>query len=181
MDVERPAQGEMQHPARNGRIGQLVDQDEPAERPVGARAFDGIWLEDDLAVGRDHRHADPVEVQRRRRELLERVDVDLVLRVLDGGRDRLRPDLHPVAAAGQQLMLVHPDDRRLELVGGLKRVVRGDDHVPSRAVDLVGQRHRHRLAGNRLAEVVLGSDDPPDPGRPAGRKDPHLRARAHRP
>ena len=35
VDVERPAQREMEHPACDRRIGQLVDQDEAAERPVG--------------------------------------------------------------------------------------------------------------------------------------------------
>ena len=37
MDVERAAKREVEHPAADRRVGQLVDQDEPAERPVGAR------------------------------------------------------------------------------------------------------------------------------------------------
>ena len=38
MDVERPAKREMDHPRGDRRVGQFVDQDEAAERPVRARA-----------------------------------------------------------------------------------------------------------------------------------------------
>ena len=80
MDVERAPKREMQHSARDRGVGQLVDQDEAAERLVRARALDRIRLEHDLAVGRDLGDADGVEAERRRGEMLERVDVDLVLR-----------------------------------------------------------------------------------------------------
>ena len=53
--------------------------------------------------------------------------------------DGLRADLQPVGAAGQQRLLGHPDDGRLELVGDLRRAVGRGDHVAARAVDLVGQ------------------------------------------
>ena len=35
VDVERPAQREMEHARRDRGVGQLVDQDEPAERAIG--------------------------------------------------------------------------------------------------------------------------------------------------
>ena len=113
--------------------------------------------------------------------MLEAVDVDLVFRVLDGRGDRLRAQLEPIAAAGDQLILGHPHDRRLELVGGLGRVGGGGDHVAARAVDLVGQRDRHRLAGDRVIDVAILGDDPRDPGLAARRQDPDLGARTHRP
>ena len=78
MDVQRAAQREMQHAAGDRRVGELVDQDEPAERLVGARALDRIRLEHDLAVGRELGHADRVQSQRRRRKMLQRIDVDLI-------------------------------------------------------------------------------------------------------
>ena len=58
MDVERAAKREMDHPACDRGIGQLVDQDETAQRAIGAEAFDRIRLEHDLAVGGDFVNAD---------------------------------------------------------------------------------------------------------------------------
>ena len=155
VDVVRAAQREVEHPAGDRGVGQLVDQDEAAERAVGARALGGIRLEHDLAVGRDLGDADRIELQGRRREMLERVDVDLILRLLDRRGDRLRAELQPIAAAREQLLLGHPHDRRFELVGGLGRVGRRGDHVAARAIDLVGQGQRDRLAGDRLVEVAV--------------------------
>ena len=66
-------------------------------------------------------------MQRLRRQVLERVDVDLVLRRGDGRPDGLRPDLHQVGPPRKHLVLAHPDDRRLELVGDAGRRVRGRD------------------------------------------------------
>src|SRR3546814_8426007 len=82
MDILRAAQAEVQHPRRNGRVGQLVDQDEAAER-----AIVGIGLEHDRLVGRNLDHADAVQVQRLGRQMVERVDVDLIFR-------RLRSEEH---------------------------------------------------------------------------------------
>ena len=63
VDVERAAQREVEHPAGDRGVGQLVDQDEPAERAVGARALDRIRFEHDLAVGRDLGDADRIKLQ----------------------------------------------------------------------------------------------------------------------
>src|SRR3954453_11822214 len=76
VDVEGPPKREMQHPARDGRIRQLVDQDEAAERSVRTRALGRIGLKYDLAVGRDLDNATAVQLQRLRGEMLERVDAD---------------------------------------------------------------------------------------------------------
>ena len=61
VDVVRAAQREVEHARGDRRVGQLVDQDEAAERAVGARAVDRIRLEHDRAVGRDLGDADRVQ------------------------------------------------------------------------------------------------------------------------
>ena len=71
----------------------------PPSALLGLDAFDRIRLEHDLAVGRDLGDADRVEPERRRREMLERVDVDLVFGLLDGRGDGLGAELQPIAAA----------------------------------------------------------------------------------
>ena len=54
--------------------------------------------------------------------MLERIDVHLVFRLLHRRRHRLRAELQPVGAAGKQFLLGHPHHRRLELIGGLRRM-----------------------------------------------------------
>ena len=127
----------------------------PPSARFGLQSVDRIRLEHDLAVGRDLGDADRVQCQRRRREMLERVDVDLILGLLDRRGDHLRAELQPIAAPGQQLVLGHPHDRRLELVGGLGRIAGRGDHVAARAVDFVGEGQGDRLAGDRLVEVAV--------------------------
>ena len=61
--------------------------------------------------------ADLVQVELRRRDLLERVDLELVLDRRHGRRHLARADTHQVRAAAQQRFLGHPDDGRLELLG----------------------------------------------------------------
>jgi hypothetical protein len=79
MDILRAAQREVQHPGANRAVGDLVDQDEAAQRAVV-----GIGLEHDRLVGRQFGHADRVEFQRLGRKMLHRVDVDRVFGLLDG-------------------------------------------------------------------------------------------------
>ena len=66
------------------------------------------------------------------------------------------------AARAASASSCHPDDVRLELVGDLGRVVGRGDHVAAADVDLVGERERDRLAGDRLVEVAVEGDDPRD-------------------
>src|SRR3546814_14813820 len=80
----------VEHARGDGRVGQLVDQDEAAERVVV-----GVGFEHDRFIGRQLDDADAVEVERLSREMVERVDVDLVLGLLRseerrGGKECVR-------------------------------------------------------------------------------------------
>ena len=47
---------------------------------------------------------------------------------------------------------------------------RRHEHVAAADVDLVGQRHGHRLAGHRLVEIAVAGDDARHPALAAGRQ-----------
>ena len=162
MDVVCAPQREVQHPAGHRGVGELVDQDEAPELAVRTRSLHRIRLEHDLAVGCDLRNPNCIQAERRRCEMLERVDVDLIFGMLDAGPDGLRAELQPVAAARNQLVLVHPHNRRFELVGHLGRVAGRGDHVAPRAVDLVREGQGNRLPRDRLRKIAVGGDDPFD-------------------
>jgi len=66
----------MDHPARHGGVGQLVDQDEATKLAAVV-----IGFENDVAIGCDLGDADAVETECLGGEMLERVDVDFVFRV----------------------------------------------------------------------------------------------------
>ena len=68
---------------------------------------------------------------------------------------------------------------RLELVGHLRRVVGGRDHVAAADVDLVGQGERDRLAGDGLLQVAVEGDDPRDGALTARGQTPHAVTRPH--
>ena len=121
----------MQHAGGNCRIADLVDQDETAQRPVV-----GIGFENDLLVGRQIGDADGVQIQRLGRQMLHRVDVDLIFGLLDRGRHGLRADLEPIGAARQHFLVRHPHDRRFELVG---RLGVPDTHQQAMAGYLMGR------------------------------------------
>ena len=80
----------------------------------GGIAYDdaGSGLEDGVVddVQVDVADADVVQLQRPRRQLLERVDVDLVTGPGDGDRGGLGADLQDVFAPGEHGPPVHPDD-----------------------------------------------------------------------
>ncbi len=135
--VLRAAQAEVDHARGDGRIGDLVDQDEAAQL-----ATVGIGCEGQRLVGCQFDDTDAVQLEGLRRKMLEAVDVDLELGLLDRGAHHLRGQLEPVAAARNQVFLAHPDQVRLELVGILRRIVGGCDDRTARHVDLVGQRQR---------------------------------------
>ncbi len=73
VDILRAPQREMQHARADGAVGDLVDQDEAAKVAVGL-----VGLERDRPVQREVADADLVELQRLGRQMLQRVDVDLV-------------------------------------------------------------------------------------------------------
>ena len=92
------------------------------------------------------------------------VDVDLVFGLLDAGRDGLRAQLEPIGAADQHGVVVQPHQRRLELVRDLRRILGGRDDIAARAVDLVGEGQRDRLARHGLVEVAREGHDPLERG-----------------
>ena len=113
-------------------VGEPIDDDETAHVTVLA-----VRVEGDRAVEMDVAHGDLVELQGARRGVLEGVHVHLVFGPVHAGPDGAGAQLEQVRAAGQHLLLGHPDDVGLELVGhagGLAR--RGDDVTPA-YVDLV--------------------------------------------
>jgi hypothetical protein len=144
VDVLRAAQREVQHAGADGLVAQPVDDDEAAHVAVLR-----VGVERDRAIEREHAHAGLVELQRLGGEVLERVDVDQVLRRGDRGAERARAELDQVRAARQQRLLAHPDHVRLELVGEAGRIVGGADHVAAADVDLVGEGQRDGLAVRR--------------------------------
>ena len=83
--------------------------------------FSRVRLEDDRPIELEPAHADVVQFELARGDVLERVDVELVLERRDRRRDRLGADLQAIRAPLQHRPLVHPDDGRLELVGHLRR------------------------------------------------------------
>ena len=48
-------------------------------------------------------------------------------------------ELQPVRPAGQQFLVGHPDDGRLELIRHLRRVIRDREDVAADAIDLIGE------------------------------------------
>src|SRR3546814_18931446 len=100
-----------------------------------------------------------------------RVDVYLVLWLLDRRRHALRRELEPIGTARDHRFVSHPDERRLELVGRLGRRVGCRDDIAARAVDLVRERQRDRLARNRLFKIAVERDDAVDRRRLAARTD----------
>ena len=114
-------------------------------------------------------------------QVLEGVDVDLVLRRRDRDPDRPGADLQEVGPAGEHLVVVHPHDVGLELVGDVGRRVVGAQHVAAADVDLVGEDEGDRLAGDGLVEVAVEGDDARDGARPTRRQDADPVAAAHAP
>ena len=74
-------------------------------------------------------------------------------------RDGLRRQLQPIGAADLHRAVRHPHQRRLELVGDLRRRVGGGQNIAARAIDLIGQRQRHGLAGDGFVKVAIERND----------------------
>ena len=154
VDVVRAAQREMQHARADRRIRHAIDQDEAAEVVIVRIGRERQWT-----IQRDVADADRVQAERLAGQMLHRVHADLVLLAGDRCGHRGSTGLEPVRAARQHRVIVHPDDRRLELVRDLERIRGGRDHVAARAVDLVGERQRDRLTRDGLLEVSIERDD----------------------
>jgi len=119
----------------NRGVGQFVDQDEPAQ----CAAVD-IGFEHQGAVGGHLGDTDIVEFERLGGEMLASIDRERIFGRGDRRRDGLGSKLEPVTAPGQQWLVIHPHDRRLELVGGFGRVVGRGDDIAARAIDLTRER-----------------------------------------
>ena len=160
--VLRAAQGKVQHAGAHGVVGEAVDHDEAAQVAV-------------LRIGFEHHrliqvqvaHADLVQLQRARGQVLQRVDVDLVLGLCHRRAHRACAELEQIGAAGQHGLFVHPHQRGFKLIrhGGL--VFSAHQYVPAADVDLVFQRERDGLAAHRLRAVTIGTVGTDDAGHAA--------------
>ncbi len=85
----------MQHPRSNGRIADLVDQDETAKRVIIEVGF-----EHDGFICRNFGDTYGVQLQRLRRHMLHSVNVDGIFGHMDGRRHHLRAELQPISPSG---------------------------------------------------------------------------------
>ena len=106
----------------------------------------GIRVEGHGRGGVDVAEGDLVQRQRGRREMLERVDVDLVLQPRDARGNVTGPEAHQIRALGQHRLVRHPDDMGGELVDDLGAALGVRQHVAARDVDVVREGERHRLS-----------------------------------
>ena len=167
MDVGRTAQGEIDEPHADRVVGEAVDEDEAAKVAVLV-----IGRKGDGCVKIEIADADLVELERLRRHVLERVDVDLVFRTVRARRCTVRaPILMRYGRPGS--IGSSPIHRMLglELIGDLERVRRpAHEDVAAADIDLVVERDGDRLAGQRLFEIAIKGDDAGDRQvRPEGR------------
>ena len=153
MDVLATAQAEMQHPCANGVVGDLVDQDEAAQRAIFC-----IGIKDDAPVGRNLANPDLIQIQRLRCEMFHRIDVDFVFWFGDCYADHLRAQFEPVAAADDERLVVHPHDGGFELVSDFGRVVGSGKHIAAGTIDFLFQSDRDGLARNRFVEFPVHGD-----------------------
>ena len=124
VDVLRAAQREMDHAGPHSAVADPVDDDEAAGVVIV-----GVGIKRDRLIETDIAQANLVQLELLGRQMLERVDVDLVLELGDRRRDGLGAGLQPVRPAGQQRLSRHPDDGGFELVGDLWRIAGGGQHV----------------------------------------------------
>ncbi len=154
MDVVGTACGRLQQAGAHRVETELVDQDEAA-----GLAILRVDIEGHRAVESHIAEADLVEFELLRRLLLQRVDVDLVLRRSQRGIDRARADLQQVLPVGQHGLLVHPDQRGFELVGHAGGHRGGGQQIAARDINFTVQRERDGLSGLRAGQVaILGHD-----------------------
>ena len=106
------------------------------------------------SVGRQVGDADRVQLERLGREMLHRVDVDLTyLGCWTVAATVCVASLSQYASAGQHLLVRHPHDRSLELVGDLGRIV-GDRDARRRA----NSRSRRRASASPTDRRQPGRD-----------------------
>jgi hypothetical protein len=101
------------------------------------------------------------------------IDVDPMLQRGDRRRHGARSDLQPVRTTRDQRLLLHPHQMRGELVGKLGALLRIDEEIAAREVDLVGEGQRHGIAGRRPLEWAVKSHDLLYPRLPPRAHDKH--------
>ena len=148
---------EIDHTGGDGFVGEAVDQDERAGVAVLR-----VRVERQRPRNRHVADADFVERQRLGGKLRQRVDVEPVFEVGNGRRHGRVIDLHQIGAAGQQLVVGHPDQMSGELVGDLRTVAHGCQHVAAGDIDFIGKRDGYRISGLGALEFAAGADDRPD-------------------
>ena len=67
--------------------------------------------------------------------------------------------LHEVRSARKQAFVRHPEHTRFELVAGRGPIAHSSKHIAARDIDFVGERQRHRIAGNRTIDLAARSSD----------------------
>ena len=112
VDVLATAQREVDQPGADRVVAEPVDQDEAASVTVL-----GVWVERDRTVEVEVAHADRVELERLRGDVLHGVDVHLVLDMGHRSCHGLGADLEQIGATGQQRFVMHPHQRRFKLIG----------------------------------------------------------------
>ncbi len=146
--IGRAAQRKIDHAGGDRLVGEAIDQNERA----GLAAL-GVRIERQRPRNGHVADADLVELERLRGELRQGFDVDPVVQIGHGCRHGGVIDLHQVGAPGQQLVVGHPDQVGGELVGDLRTVAHGCQHVAARDIDLVGKRDGDRISGLGALEL----------------------------
>ena len=82
--------------------------------------------------------------------MLQGVDVHLVLELGHRGRHRGGAQLEQILAAGQQLLVRHPQQMRRELVGDIGPRLGRRQHIAARNIHFVGQGQGDGVAGHRF-------------------------------
>ncbi len=166
---------ELDHAGADRRIGEAVDDDEAAGVAILA-----IGIERDRFRGREIAIADLVELERPRRNVLQRIHIDLVLEGGDLAGCGLASRLDQVLPMRKHLFVRHPDYVRGELIGNFGTLIGRNQHVAARDIDLVGENHGHRLTGGRRLEIAVGRHDPRDTRRAARPRHRDRVTRPHR-
>ena len=157
------AQCEIDHAGGDRLVGEAIDQNERA-----GLAVLGVRIERQRPRNGHVANADLVELERLRGKLRQGVDVEPVVEIGNGCRHGRVIDLHQIGAPGQQLVVGHPDQVSGELVGDLRTVAHGRQHVATRDIDLVGERDGDRISRLGTVEFAAGTDDRPDLRTPPG-------------
>ena len=174
MDIAGAPQGEIDRASGGGGMGFSINQDE-----IGQLALLLLGRERQRRVRGEVADRDFVELQFPRGDAGLRVYIDAMADLGHRGVDGTGAELQPVAAAGQQRRIVHPQQVHAELVGDFARLLRGDDHIAPAGVEVAVERQGNRLPGDGDIEISFSSDDAIDLRAPARRQHDDLVARTH--